>query len=62
MAVARRRTMKKKQRMSRKLFSRIMAMLHSEKPVRWLLVCNLKILKKADQAKMLLLRGMNQAI
>jgi hypothetical protein len=62
MAVARRRTMKKKQRMSRKLFSRIMAMLHLEKPVRWLLVCNLKILKKVDQARIMPLKGMNQAI
>ena len=53
------RMMKKKQRMSEILSSWKKLILDSEKPVRWLLVCNLRILKKADQAKKLPLRGMS---
>ena len=59
MAVVKKRMMKKKQRMSEIMFSWKKLMLDSEKPVRWLLVCNLRILKKADQAKKLPLRGMS---
>ena len=58
MAVVKKRMMKK-QRMSEILSSWKKLMLDSEKPVRWLLVCNLRILKKADQAKKLPLRGMS---